>query len=163
MSRLWPIALLFMTACYTYTPLQTPQPGMEVRVRLNGEAAARRSQGLDQAIMLYDGIVVRNTPDSVTLNVLIARSNNAFQDVTIRDTIALQHGEIQTLMERKISASRTALFTVGALVGAIAVAAGISEIVGSTGDTDDPGNPNIRSRYFVGVPLSRVVSLTGRR
>lgn len=128
-------------ACYKYTPVQSPEPGMEVRAELETEAAVRRSQGLNDAILSYDGVVVDVTPGGLSLDVLIARSTSAFQDVTIRDTIALENIEVRSLMKRTLSPARTVIFTLGTGVAAFAIVKGIDSITGGTGEGGGNGPP----------------------
>jgi hypothetical protein len=133
--------MLVTPACYTYTPVQAPEPGMEVRAELETEAAVRRSQGLNDAILRYDGVVVDITPGAFSLDVLIAQSSSAFQDVTIRDTIALRNAEIRSLRKRTLSPVRTGLFALGTGVAAFLIVKSIDSIVGGTDDDDDNGRP----------------------
>jgi hypothetical protein len=134
--------------CYSYTAVRAPQAGMEVRARLKGEAAAKRSEGRDDPIIRFDGVVVGTTPEAVSLDVLVARSSSAFQDVVIRDTVTLQLVEIQSLQKRTLSVPRTALFVVVAGAAAAGAIAGIKEVVGGTEDPPNPGNPTFTSPLF---------------
>ena len=134
------------TACYSYAPIQTPQPGMEVRARLTGEAAARHSEGYDDPIVQYDGTVIDVSGEALSIDVLVARSSSAFQDVVIRDTVQLRRTEIQSMLQRKISTARTALFAIGAVAGAAVVVMGIDQVVGGTDDPPDGGDPTFRDR-----------------
>lgn len=138
-----PLLLLILVtpACYTYTPVQAPEPGMEVRAELETEAAVRRSQGLNDAIMRYEGVVVDITPGAFSLDMLIAHGSSAFQDVTIRDTITLRNAEVRSLMKRTLSPVRSGLFALGTGVAAFLVVKSIDSIVGGTGDDDDNGPP----------------------
>jgi hypothetical protein len=157
------LLLLFATAgCYSYTPVQSVRPGMEIRARLKTEAAVQRSQGLDDPIVRYDGIVVESTPSVLHLDVLIARSSSAFQDVVIRDTIQLESSEIQSLMLRKFSPLRSSVFTVGIGVAAFGVIKGIEQVVGGTGDPDD-GTPQNMRGWFMGLPLDKAFTWLLRR
>lgn len=149
------LPLVLAAGCYRYTPVQAPERGMEVRARLQSEAAVRRSQGLDEPILLYDGVVVDVAPESFSLDVLIARSTGPIQDIVIRDTIRLERAEVQTLLRRSISPGRTALFTVAAGVAAFAVVKGIDSVVGGTDDPPGNGEPN--------TVLVPVFSFTGFR
>lgn len=150
------------SACYTYTPVQAPQPGMEVRAQLNTEAAVRRSAGLDEAIMRYEGTVVEVREGGFSLDVLVARSTSVFQDVTLRDTVSLQTSELQALMQRKISGTRTALLVLGVGVGGFALVKGIDSVVGGTGDDGNGGTPTLRLPVF-GWTGSRVLLGPGHR
>lgn len=138
-----PLLLLTLVtpACYTYTPVQSPEPGMEVRAELETEAAVRRSQGLNDAILRYDGVIVDITPGAFSLDVLIAQSSSAFQDVTIRDTITLERAEVRSLRKRTLSPVRTGLFALGTGVAAFLVVKSIDSIVGGTDDDDGNGRP----------------------
>lgn len=166
MRRITELSLLIVlagtSACYTYTPVQTPQPGMEVRAHLTTEAAVRRSAGLDEAIMRYEGIVVDVRQGGFSLDVLVARSTSVFQDVTIRDTISVDTSELQSLMQRKVSPLRTALLVAGVGVGGFAVVKGIDSVVGGTGDDDNGGTPTLRLPVF-GWTGSRVLLIPGHR
>lgn len=133
--------LLVAPGCYKYTPVQSPQPGMEVRAQLEVEAAVRRSQGLEEPVMRYDGVIVDITPEKLELDVLVARSTSAFQDVTIRDTITLQTAEVRSIMRRTLSPVRSTLFALGSGVAALGIVMSIEAIVGGTGDDDGDGRP----------------------
>ena len=162
-SAAWLVALLPLTACYGYTAVPSAQAGMEVRARLKGEAAARRSEGRDDPIVRYDGVVVGATAQTVAIDVLVARSSSALEDVVIRDTVQLQLTEIQSLQQRKLSVPRTLLFTVAAGAAAFAVATGIKEVVGGTEDPTNPGNQNFTSPLFSWQTLRVLLTARGHR
>jgi hypothetical protein len=156
LSLLLPI-LLLAPACYKYTPVQTPEPGMEVRAELETEAAVRRSQGLNDAILRYDGVIVDITPGAFSLDVLIAHSSSAFQDVTIRDTINLQNAEVRSLMKRTLSPARTGIFAIGTGVAAFLLVKSIDSIVGGTDDDDGNGRPPAMRIPVFSWPTSRLL------
>lgn len=153
---------LVTPACYKYAPVQTPEPGMEVRAELDTEAAVRRSEGLHDAIRHYDGVIVDITPGAFSLDVLIARSSSAFQDVTIRDTITLENTEVRSLMKRTISPLRTGLFALGTGVAAFAIVKSIDAIVGGTGDDDGNGRPPAMRIPVFSWPSSRLLPVLMR-
>ncbi|HSL72805.1 MAG TPA: hypothetical protein VK864_21310, partial [Longimicrobiales bacterium] len=125
-----------------------------VRARLTGEAAARRSQGLDEPIVRLDGTIVESSSQVLALDVLVARTSSAFQDVVIRDTVRLETTEIQSVLQRKLSVGRTALVVLGAGAAAAGIVLGIDQIVGGTDEPPDGGDPNLRARRIV-IPLFR--------
>jgi hypothetical protein len=146
------IAVMAAAGCYSYEPTTSPTPGTDIRARLTADAAVRRSQGFDDPILYYDGVVVRSTPDTLAVDVLVARSSTTFQDVEIRDTVRLGAGEIQSIMGRKLSVTKSILVTVGAAAAAFGVIKGIDQVVGGTGDGDDGrGNPALQ------IPIFRLV------
>lgn len=153
------LALTCMIAagCYSYKPVLSASPGDDVRARLTTEAAVRHSQGLEDPTLHYDGVVVEAMGDTLVLDVLVARSSSAFQDVEIRDTVRLGNGEIQSILGRQLSVSRSVLFSVAAGVVAYAVIRGIEEVVGGTGDEDDDGTPGLRVPGRRGLRLQFIV------
>jgi hypothetical protein len=147
----WLLPFVFTTGCYGYVAVpsvQSVQRGMDVRAQLTSDAAVRHSQGRDEPIMRYEGVIVDVAPDTLALDVLIARASGALQDVVIRDTVNLATAEIQTMMRRELSVSKTALFTLAAVGGAAALIAGIDQVVGGTGDPPDGGDPTFRPPLF---------------
>ena len=166
----FPLALcalsLVSTGCYTYSPIESPRPGMEVRAQLETEAAVRRSAGLDDPITRYDGMLVEVTSEEYALDVLIARSTSVFQEIEIRDTVRLPRTEVRSVLERRFSAVRTGLVTVAAAAAAAAVVLGVDAIVGGTGEDDgDPDPTAIRVPFFslIGSKLSTAILRGGRR
>lgn len=132
------------SGCYNYRPVTTATPGSSIRARLTAEAAVRRSQGLDEPILHYDGSVVEATEDSIALDVLIARTSSTFQQVEIRDTMRLATSEIQSISARRLSATKSLLVGAAAVAAGVAIVAAIDQIVGGTGDPDDGGTPTAR-------------------
>jgi hypothetical protein len=158
---LW-LALVPLSACYGYSTVRIPEPGMEVRARLKGEAAARRSEGLDEPIVRYDGVVVSATPQAVSLDVLIARSSSALEDVVIRDTVELNLAEVQSFQRRTLSVPRTALFVIAAGAAAFGAIKGIQEVVGGTEDNNPPGNQTFTTPLFSLRTLRALLNGAGR-
>jgi hypothetical protein len=140
------------TGCYTYKPVLAPRTGMDVRARLKTEAAVRRSQGMDEAIMRVDGKVVEVTPDALTLDILVVRSSSAFQNIEMRDTLRLANTEIDAILGRRFAPLRTGVFVIGSAAAVYGILKGIDQVVGGTGDEDGGGDPTFR------VPLSALLS-----
>jgi hypothetical protein len=151
------LTCLIAAGCYSYKPVLSASPGDDVRARLTAEAAVWHSQGLEDPTLHYDGVVVEAMGDTLVLDVLVARSSSAFQDVEIRDTVRLGTGEIQSILGRQLSVTRSVLFTVAAGVVAYAVIRGIEEVVGGTGDEDDNGTPGLRVPGRTGLRLQFIV------
>ena len=148
-----------LAACYSYTPVNTPAPGMDVRARLKPDAAVKRSEGLDDAIMRFDGTVTQVTPDALTLHVILARSSSGLQDVVLRDTVRLPTAEIQSITQRQLSVGRTALFVVAVGAAAVGLIKGIEEVVGGTDDTDNIPPPAAVVPVFTRTTRLRLLQL----
>ena len=142
------VMLLFAaTGCYSYTPVQTPPPGADVRARLNAQAAVTRSEGLDEPRIAYTGRVLNATTESITLDVLVARDASQFSRAEIRDTLTLHRTELQSVMMREISVTRSVLFAAAIGAGAYAIISGIGGLVGGNEGQPDPGNPALVPRH----------------
>ncbi|MGH7449338.1 MAG: hypothetical protein ACRELT_17325, partial [Longimicrobiales bacterium] len=111
----------------------------------------------NDAILRYDGVVVDITPGAFSLDVLIAHSSSAFQDVTIRDTINLENAEVRSLMKRTLSPARSGLFALGTGVAAFLIVKSIDSIVGGTDDDDDNGPPPAMRIPVFSWPSSRLL------
>jgi hypothetical protein len=159
------LVLLAGSGCYTFQPATDVQPGLDVRTRLNVEAALRRSQGLDDPIRYIDGRVVEHGSESLSLDVLIARSSSVFQQIEMRDTVTIMNTEIESILERRLSVGRTLLVSAAVVGGAIAVVAGINSIVGGTEEPPDDGNQTIVVPIFSfsGFPVLRILGFPLRR
>ena len=152
---------LIVAGCFTYRPIESASPGTSIRARLTSEAAVRRSQGLDEPILYYDGTVVAAGADSLALDMLIARNPSAFQQIEIRDTLTLARTEIQSMMGRQLSVTKSVLVTIGAGAAAFAIIKGIDQIIGGTGDDEDGGTPTARVPVIRWVG-SRLETIFGR-
>lgn len=145
--------LVMGTGCYSYRPVEVPQPGMEVRARLTNEAAIRRSSGMDDPVLHLDGRVVVAEPAAITIDVLVARSVSMFQDITIRDTVRVEMAELQSVVARELSVGRTILFTVAAAAGAVAIVSGISSVVGGSEDGGPDPGPQVARVPVLGLRI----------
>jgi hypothetical protein len=103
-------------------------------------------------------MVVASTPDSLMLDMLIARNSSVFQQIEIRDTMSLARSEIQSLMGRRLSLTKSLLVTVATGAAAFGIIKGIDQIVGGTGDDEDGGTPTARVPVFrwVGTRLETI-------
>ena len=151
----WACALLagLAAGCYRYEPVQSPRPGADVRARLGVEAAVRRSEATGEPVRHLSGSVVALRGDTLELDVLVARAHVALQEIVVRDTLALALGDVEELLERRLSPVRTVLFVTAVVAGTAAVVAGITSVTGgNTGD--DGGDGGTRA---VVVPLGSIV------
>jgi predicted small secreted protein len=134
-----------LAGCYTYRAVEDARPGADVRARLGTEAAVRRSAGRDEAVMIYAGRLVASTPEALTLDVLLYRDPSQFSRAELRETVTLQRGEIQSLMVRELSPTRSVLLAAGIGAAALAIVSGINAITGG----NDGGPADETPRAYV--------------
>jgi hypothetical protein len=135
------LSQLVAGGCYSYVPAESPRPGAEVRAQFSTEGAIRYSNRRDVPVMHVDGMLVSETPDSLRLDVLIARSQSEFSRVEIRDTVVINRADVQTLLVRELSTTRSILFVAGLGVGAVLMVQGFKAVVGGSEGTGEPGGP----------------------
>lgn len=133
--------LLLSGGCYSYVPAESPRPGTEVRAHFSTEGAIRYSGRRDIPVMHVDGVLVRETPDSLLLDVLIARDQSEFSRVEIRDTVNIRRADVQSLLVREMSTTRSILFVGAAGVGAVLLVQGFKAITGGSEGDGEPGGP----------------------
>jgi hypothetical protein len=133
--------LLLSGGCYNYVPAESPRPGTEVRAHFSTEGAIRYSGRRDIPVMHVDGVLVRETPDSLLLDILIARDQSEFSRVEIRDTVMIRRADLQSLLVREMSTTRSILFVGAAGVGAVLLVQGFKAITGGSEGEGEPGGP----------------------
>jgi len=138
--------------CYTLQAVsEPPEPGTDIRLLLNGDAAVRIGEMTGSLREELEGQLVEATSDSVKISVQRYRRQDQFD--TRRElfqTFSLAHSEVAVMQERKLSTIRTLGF-VGALgaVGGI-IASSVSSDGGGAGP--GPGDPNPPTQ-LVRIPL----------
>lgn len=147
------VLLMVVGGCYNYHAVESPQPGAEVRARLNTEAAVRRSRGLETPILHVDGRIVDVVPQSIVLDVLVARDVSQFRDVEIRDTLHIDRTEIESLTTRELSTGRSLLFAGAVGAGAYFVVRGITAVVGGNEGDDNGDGGTVFAIPVVSFPL----------
>jgi hypothetical protein len=125
-------------ACYTYRPVESPQPapGHALRLEVNAEGADRLSRQLGPRISQLEGRVAAYSADTLRFLVRVARTSDLIESYFKDDTISLPRTAITSMSERKLSAGPTV--AVGGLLVAGAIGAA-SALSGGSGDGTGPG------------------------
>lgn len=113
--------------------------------------------------MQIDGRMVRESADAIEVNVLLMRDPSQFANVEIRDTISLRRADLESLMVRELSTSRSVLF-IGALGAAgFAMLRGYQAVAGGAeGDPDDGSGNQASVVPLFSIRLSPFLLLTSR-
>ncbi len=136
------IALLaFQVGCYSYLPIQDTPPasGQNVGITLNDRGRQLAGERLGSDAERIDGIVVSSSETSVTVSVNRVKSMRGSSSIWAGEQVEIPREGIRGFQERQLSKGRTAMFTVGLVVGAIAVASLITLAVGGNGKQEFPG------------------------
>ncbi len=146
------LTLAVASACYTYKPVEQPAPGAAVRAALTVEGAVRQSEFLGEPVRSLSGKFVSRDADAVRLDIITGASRGTFNNIVLRDTLAIPTDQIITLEEREISWVKTAI--VFAAVATI-TALGVGTLTGG-GEDIDTGNPPITVFEGIRIPVFRI-------
>lgn len=134
--------LTFLAGCYAYVPLDTARPvaGTRVRAHLTDDGTLQLTRYLGRGISLVDGSIVRDGRDTLSLAVHSVTNWQEIEQYWEGESVALPRGMISRLEERRFSASRTALFTGGLVLGTVALRA-LFDLIGDGNGGSDSGGP----------------------
>ena len=149
------------SACYRYVPVESPAPGIEVRVRVpvrttvGGGATVTETAALDGHIVEWG--------DTLLLETTSRQQIGNFREVVLVDTVRLDMSQLESVERRELSTRRTVIAT-GATLGALGLILLATETLtgGSPGD-DGEGNGTTQGNSIVLTPFfSWALRLFGR-
>ncbi len=136
------IALLaFQVGCYSYLPVQDTPPaaGQHVGITLNDRGRQLAGERLGPDADRIDGILVSSSETTVTVSVNRVKSLRGSSSIWAGEQVEIPREGVRGFQERQLSRGRTAMLTVGLVVGAIAIASLITLTVGGSGTRDFRG------------------------
>jgi hypothetical protein len=153
-------ALLAASACYTYAPVENPQPGTRVRVAVPVQSALDDGNAAPQTAAI-EGDVVSNG-DTLLLAVTNRQEYGAYREVVLFDTLHLAKDQLVALEQPEFSTGRTVLLSAVITVGAtVAALLAFNKDTGNDGPID-PGPPPPAPAVVVSNSLlSGVLGLLG--
>ena len=133
-------AILFVgSACYTYRPIENPEPGAPVRASLTVEGSVRQSEYLGTATRSLSGKFVSAAANEVQLDVITAQSRGTFNDIILRDTLTIPNDQVVLLEGREISWLKTGIIAVAVTTVA---ALGFGSVTSGGGESSGDGPPS---------------------
>lgn len=132
--------LAFQVGCYSYLPVRDtpPDPGQNVGITLNDRGRQLAGGRLGADAERIDGILLSATESAVTVSVNRVRSMRGSNSIWAGEQVEIPREGIRGFQERQLSKGRTAMLTVGLVVGAVAIASLISLTVGGNGRSELP-------------------------
>jgi len=148
------------SACFSYVsvPVTAVAPNEEVRVTITNDAGARLVKDLGVYTTTLDGEFAAHG-DSISVTVPIVREYRGQMLEAANQSLSLGRSEVVDVRKRKFSRSRSALTTVGVVVGFVALAKAIIAIADPNPDPDVPPPPPPPGMTRVSrrpVPLIRI-------
>jgi hypothetical protein len=135
------LALLFLLGCYSYRPLEVPEPapGANVRVALTDEGSQRLAPDLGADIVRVEGKVLQADSSGVSLS--LTEVENAHREPTYwnGESVKLPHVYLQRIEQRRISAGGTGLLGGAFAAGLVAAYAMIGQQSTAVGSVGAPG------------------------
>jgi hypothetical protein len=143
LRHVWLVLLGISAGCYRYVPVApaAARPEEELRVRVTDAAAVRLVRDLGTYTTELDGTFKRESADSVSVSVSIARDYRGATLENARQALFLAPAEIVELRRREFSRSRTALVAAGSLVGFAALVATVTQLGDPNPPAGDDGPP----------------------
>lgn len=142
--------VLAVPACYSYVPVETSsvERGDDVRAEVRD---ARAGPGTASAGRRLEGLVVRRSPDTLTLSVpLRGIRSNAAQSAVGRDTVALAFSDLGGIERSKLDAVKTG----GLVLGVAGLVGGAALLVSNAeGSSAGDGGGGGGSRLGIQVPI----------
>jgi hypothetical protein len=113
------LAVLGLTGCYSYLPLDTPNPaqGREVSVDITSAGADSLARMLGPGVRAISGRVIEASDSGLMLAVTSTRDRSDFEAPWKGERVTIPRGMMDRVRERRFSVGRSALLG-GAIVGA---------------------------------------------
>lgn len=131
-------ALLLLSACYSYAPVEGPAPerGARVRLHLTEPRDVRLTNVTGNEIVLVSGELVRMAGDTAVVSASSLRARSGYEFIAAGETLRIPRSEIALLQHRRLSPARS-----GLLAGAVALGTTLlgSVVQASGGDGGLPG------------------------
>ena len=135
-ARLFAIMSFTMLAgCYKYVPVEAsgPPPGVRAHVVLSDAGTVEMARWVGPSTRAIEGDVVTATPEGVTVAVRRLERRDGVEEFWKGEEVMIPRGAVATYTERRLSRSRTALLTAGAIAVALGVGQAFGEIAGIFG------------------------------
>ncbi|HJP59544.1 MAG TPA: hypothetical protein VJ865_06080 [Gemmatimonadaceae bacterium] len=100
--------------------------GRDVRVSLNGDAAATSFQRIGSRISEVQGRLLFATDSTLAIGVSAVKRTNGVEDGWNGDTVVLERAQVVDMEQRRISRSRTFLTLAALVAGGILAHQGLS-------------------------------------
>ena len=121
------LALLIplLTGCYVYRPLGTASPpaGHQLRLTLTDAGTANLAAQLGPSVTAVGGTLVEDSASAYVLSVVETRKRNGVETSWLGERVSIPKSVVATVDRREFSRTRTALVTVGTVVGIVAARA----------------------------------------
>ena len=115
------VAVLSLSACYTYLPLKTPdpRPGTRVLAEITDSGSARLGEYLGREAGAVEGLVVTVSDTAIALAVTSVRARDGQQAFWKGEAVSLRRAFIGRLRERRLAKGGTLLVTGALAAGAL--------------------------------------------
>jgi hypothetical protein len=121
MRRIVFVGLLTCFACQRYVALDVAPSlvGSDVRVNLNGDAAAVTFSHIGSRVRQAEGRVLAESDSTLSIGVTGVTRLGGFEDSWAGDTVVFQRSEITGVEKKEVSRSRTLLSVAAFVLGGI--------------------------------------------
>src|SRR5262245_21411197 len=130
--------LVFLAACYRYTPVTdlVPAEGAVVRLDLSETGTARLGSILGRNATAVEGTVLSRTDTSFLLSVSATRQHNEQPLIWAGEHVTVPREAVQTIEARSLNKKKTLLLASAAILGAIGLKLIVSGLQALAGGDD---------------------------
>ena len=125
------LGILAAPGCFGYVPVGSPpDPGAHLRATLSDRGTADLAPSLGPSVAAVEGRLVSHSEDQVVLAVSSTMLHNGVERFWNQEQVAVPRDLLATLQTRRLSRSRTVLFTGGLLAGGLLLNAALGDALG---------------------------------
>jgi hypothetical protein len=124
-----------LAGCYKYVPVAAsgPPPGVRANVVLSDEGTVEMARWLGPSTRAVEGDVLTANAEGLKVAVRRLERRNGVEEFWKGEEVVIPRGAVATYTERRLSRSRTALLTAGAIALALGVGQAFGDIAGIFG------------------------------
>ncbi len=129
------VVLMVLSGCYSYVPVAVsgPPPGTRANLVLTDEGTVEMARLVGPRAQAIEGDVVSANGESLILAVRRVERRDGIEEFWKGEQVTVPRAAVATFTERKLSRTRTVLFTAGAAIGAFFLGKAFGEATGIFG------------------------------
>ncbi|MGD8319497.1 MAG: hypothetical protein PVJ02_03560 [Gemmatimonadota bacterium] len=156
------VGAALLSGCYSYVPVQRPQPGTTVRIHVPArQADIGRSRNAEPETLDFEGRVV-SFGDTLLLETESRREFGPFHEVFQYDTLRVAPQNLAGIEERYLSKPKTYGFAALVTVGAVGLAIAALKVATGSGGSGSPGGGNTQGDIILKPIFSTLLGALGR-
>ena len=136
------VAVIVSSGCFGYyAPATTDLAGRRIQLSLNDAGSALLAPQLGPSVADVEGVLNDDSAGVLAISVLGITRRDGQENSWRGERVPIPRTVVTSVMERRFSRTRTALFVVGSAIGIVATKRAFSGAGGSNAPGGTPGQP----------------------